>query len=535
FDTDVNGNADVVFFQRDVDTTYSLRAVDRNNAARGVLSDVNLSSDGLVTIVMPDPITISGQIVTATGTPLPNLPLTWWGSKRTTTGSDGTFTFTDVTPGDMFISVGNQPWVFAPCPNLIPYCFAGGARFLQMTSLSGLLITLPPTITKHVHVVDGNGLPIANVRIEMDNSSGSTAYSTAYTLSDNTTRLGGNVGFNEANFFFDIFDTDVNGNADVVFFQRDVDTTYSLRAVDRNNAARGVLSDVNLSSDGPVTIVMPSVPLPPASLSANSGATNTDINVAWGAPSSDGGSPIKEYVVTATPDGAIAHAKRPGMTANSNPSSLTVFVRANARSITLRGAVPGQSYIVTVAASNVVGRGKPAQTRLLKPQPALKISNSKLSGVAGTAVKLTATGGTGSGSLSFSVSGANCTLSGSSLNATGLAQCVVTATKAASASYGPAVSPTVKFTFTLATQAALKVSNSVKKGTVGAAVKLTASGGSGSGSLSFSVTGSGCAISGQLLTTTKAGNCSVKATKAANGIYAVAVSPVVVFAFTVKK
>ena len=481
-------------------------------------------------------ITISGQIVTATGTPLPNLPLTWsgspGGSKSTTTGSDGTFTFTDVTPGAMGIGVGNQPWVFAPCPNLIPYCFAGGARFLQMTSLSGLLITLPPTITKHVHVVDGNGLPIANVRIEMDNSSGSTAYSTAYTLSDNTTRLGGNVGFNEANFFFN---TDVNGNADVVFFQRDVATTYSLRAVDRNNAARVVLSDVNLSSDGPVTIVMPSVPLPPASLSANSGATNTDINVAWGAPSSDGGSPIKEYVVTATPDGAIAHAKRPGMTANSNPSSLTVSVRANARSITLRGAVPGQSYIVSVAASNVVGRGKPAQTRLLKPQPALKISNAKLSGVAGTAVKLTAKGGTGSGSLSFSVSGANCTLSGSSLNSTGLAQCVVTATKAASGSFGPAVSPTVKFTFTLATQAALKVSNSVKKGTVGTAVMLTASGGSGSGSLSFSVTGSGCVINGQLLTTTTAGNCSVKATKAGSGIYAVAVSPVIVFAFTVKK
>jgi hypothetical protein len=223
------------------------------------------------------------------------------------------------------------------------------------------------------------------------------------------------------------------------------------------------------------------------------------------------------------------------MNANANPSSLTVSVGANARSITLKGAISGQSYIVTVAASNVVGRGKPAQTRLLKPQPALKISNSKLSGVAGTAVKLTATGGTGSGSLSFSVSGANCTLSGSSLNATGLAQCVVTATKAASGSFGPAVSPTVKFTFALATQTALKVSNSVKKGTVGTAVKLTASGGSGSGSLNFSVTGSGCAISGQLLTTTKAGNCSVKATKAASGIYAVAVSPAVVFTFTAKK
>jgi hypothetical protein len=36
-------------------------------------------------------------------------------------------------------------------------------------------------------------------------------------------------------------------------------------------------------------------------------------------------------------------------------------------------------------------------------------------------------------------------------------------------------------------------------------------------------------------TFTKAGNCSVKATKASSGIYAVAVSPVIVFAFTLKK
>ncbi|NBV25713.1 MAG: hypothetical protein EBR99_00095, partial [Actinobacteria bacterium] len=187
-----------------------------------------------------------------------------------------------------------------------------------------------------------------------------------------------------------------------------------------------------------------------------------------------------------------------------------------------------QSYIITVAASNVVGRGKPAQTRLLKPQPALKLSNTKFGGTAGTAVKLTATGGTGSGVLSFSVTGANCTLLGTSLNATGLAQCVVTATKAASGSYGPAVSAPVTFTFALATQAALKVSNSVKKGTVGTPLALTASGGSGSGLLSFSVTGSGCAINVQRLTATKAGNCSVKATKASSGIYAVAVSPAVV-------
>jgi len=49
------------------------------------------------------------------------------------------------------------------------------------------------------------------------------------------------------------------------------------------------------------------------------------------------------------------------------------------------------------------------------------------------------------------------------------------------------------------------------------------------------VTGSGCTKNGQLLTATKAGNCLVKATQVVSGIYAVAVSSAVVFAFTVKK
>jgi hypothetical protein len=74
-----------------------------------------------------------------------------------------------------------------------------------------------------------------------------------------------------------------------------------------------------------------------------------------------------------------------------------------------------------------------------------------------------------------------------------------------------------------------------KKGTVGTAVKLTTSGGSGSGSLNFSVTGSGCTMKNQLFTATKAGNSLVKATQVVRGIYAVAVSSAVVFAFTVKK
>ncbi len=209
----------------------------------------------------------------------------------------------------------------------------------------------------------------------------------------------------------------------------------------------------------------------------------------------------------------------------------------------ISGALLSSTQVTTcvVTATNpasgnyLVADSSPVSFRFLTPQPALKIRNSKFSGVAGTAVTLTATGGTGSGVLSFSVTGANCTLSGTSLNATGLAQCVVTGTKAASGSYGPAVSPPVTFTFALATQAALKVSNSVKKGTVGTPLALTASGGSGSGLLSFSVTGSGCAINGQQLTATKAGNCSVQATKASSGIYAVAVSPAVVFTFTLKK
>jgi len=168
------------------------------------------------------------------------------------------------------------------------------------------------------------------------------------------------------------------------------------------------------------------------------------------------------------------------------------------------------------------------------PQSTLTISTAKFNGVAGAVIKLKTTGGKGSGSVGYSVVGANCTLSGSNLSASGSAQCVVTATKAASGVYGLAVSVPITINFSLAAQSILRVANHVLKGVSGSPIALTASGGSGSGELTFSATGTGCTVNDQLLTDTSPGKCSVQVTKAASGIYAAAVSSSVNFTFTRK-
>jgi VCBS repeat-containing protein len=76
---------------------------------------------------------------------------------------------------------------------------------------------------------------------------------------------------------------------------------------------------------------------------------------------------------------------------------------------------------------------------------------SPLSGTVGTDLALTATGGNGTGAVSFTATegNANCSLSGATLSATSAGSCNVTATKAASAGFntGPPTTATVTWAF----------------------------------------------------------------------------------------
>jgi hypothetical protein len=160
---------------------------------------------------------------------------------------------------------------------------------------------------------------------------------------------------------------------------------------------------------------------------------------------------------------------------------------------------------------------------ILQDQAALSVNST--SGVVGTALMLTTSGGSGTGAVSYSTvdgSALGCSVSNGMLLATSAGTCVVAATKAGDGNY-LALSTVSIVTFTLAinvSQATLTVTST--SGTGGTPLTLTTSGGSGTGALSYSVvngTASGCAISNGALSATSAGTCVVTATKAADATY----------------
>ncbi len=192
------------------------------------------------------------------------------------------------------------------------------------------------------------------------------------------------------------------------------------------------------------------------------------------------------------------------------------------------------SVIVTRAASGLyASKTSSAVTFYFKgPQATLRIANTTLVNNVGTEVTLSIIGGSGSGSVTYTATGTNCSVTSDKLSASDGANCVVTATKASDNTYAQAVSATKTFTF-LAAQSTLSVSNQTTTGTVGTPITLTSSGGSGTGRVSYSLStaNSLCRISRESLSATAGTTCSVIATKAAQGLYSSKTSSAVTFTF----
>ena len=135
---------------------------------------------------------------------------------------------------------------------------------------------------------------------------------------------------------------------------------------------------------------------------------------------------------------------------------------------------------------------------------------------------LTATGGSGTGAVSFAVTAGNsfCSIVGSTLTGTGVGTCSVTATKAADANYA-ATSGTSSVIVGAADQAALTATAAPSSIVFNATSALSTTGGSGTGAVSFAVTAGNtfCSVSSSTLTGIGVGTCTVTATKAADANY----------------
>ena len=178
-------------------------------------------------------------------------------------------------------------------------------------------------------------------------------------------------------------------------------------------------------------------------------------------------------------------------------------------------------------------------------QTTLTIANSVLTNIPGSQVILTTNGGSGTGAVTFNVTGSSCSISERLLIALSVTTCSVIATKAASLGYNAISSTSISFIFQIANQAPLLISNNVVEFTVSPygyfnTVILGTTGGSGMGAVSFSVSGSNCALGGPVrgqmlgadnLVVTAATTCVVTATKAASTGYNVITSSAKSFTF----
>jgi len=144
---------------------------------------------------------------------------------------------------------------------------------------------------------------------------------------------------------------------------------------------------------------------------------------------------------------------------------------------------------------------------------------------------LAATGGSGTGAVTFNVTAGaeNCQLAGNIVTGIGVGSCTVTATKAADANYGAATSA-VGILVTKAAQPALTVTATPSTLQLNATSSLSTTGGAGGGAVTYALTsGAGfCSLSGTTVTGTAVGVCQITATKAGDATYLVATGTTVI-------
>ena len=154
------------------------------------------------------------------------------------------------------------------------------------------------------------------------------------------------------------------------------------------------------------------------------------------------------------------------------------------------------------------------------PQSALVLlADPSTVAVRGTGTLL-ATGGSGTGAVSYALVGGPCALSGATFTGIAAGSCSFKATKTVDVTYAATTSSPVTITVSQNPQSTLTLVASPGQIAANGTSALVATGGSGSGAVTFSLTGGPCSLSGSTLTGLRAGPCTVSATKAADGAFA---------------
>ncbi|MCX6513349.1 MAG: Ig-like domain-containing protein, partial [Actinobacteria bacterium] len=145
------------------------------------------------------------------------------------------------------------------------------------------------------------------------------------------------------------------------------------------------------------------------------------------------------------------------------------------------------------------------------------LSITSTTGTFGSPITLQTSGGSGAGSVSYTVSGTGCSITSGSLSKTAAGTCTVTATKAGGTNYDPVSSPATTITFNKANQTISFADPGTKERET-----TFASGATASSSLTVSIASSTtgvCTTSGLNITTVTTGTCTIVASQSGNGNY----------------
>lgn len=220
-------------------------------------------------------------------------------------------------------------------------------------------------------------------------------------------------------------------------------------------------------------------------------------------------------------------ASFPGVSGGSGTGAVT-YASTGVCTVTTTGFTasgPGTCDItVTKAASGLFAAITSTETVTVaavdQASVSFDLSGTSFTGTSTTVTLPSASGGSGSGSFSYAVASGPCTVSGSTLTATGIGTCSVTATKAGSGLYGDesssdsitfnGIDPTSLVSF--GTLPSFSKSNPTQNAPT---VSLT----TGQTYSTSVAPASVCSISGSSITATGNGNCVMTVSLEASGIY----------------
>jgi hypothetical protein len=262
-------------------------------------------------------------------------------------------------------------------------------------------------------------------------------------------------------------------------------------------ATRALSTNYLVANSAATTVTISKATQSAVSLTFTSGTFNTNISL-----SASGG----------TGSGGYSFAVSDVGTAGCSVVSGTALTSSTAGSCTVTVTRAGDDYYEPRSVATLVTFAKDTQN-------ALTLRDN--SGDLDSGITLSVSGGSGAGTVSYSVTSgsANCSITSGVVNARFAGTCSLTSTKAADVNYLQR-QITNTLTFVKATQSPIQITST--SGTYGTPVALTISGGSGSGSLSYSVSDDGsasCVVNGTQLTFTSAGSCRVVATRDADNVF----------------